>query len=184
MKIQKSTEYDQIKVMLNKMRSLNETKNIKSNFILEQNETSPTSDSEEPPTDYDSDVSKEQYDNIEVINDVEVKLISTDKMDTELKQDEKTQISQLIDSFRQQVSQISELDPGITISEKQIRLDGTITEMEINFVLIAGEDSGLYLNNEMLSIEDETIEMFNKLLKFKQQFITGLEPLIRDRMTS
>jgi hypothetical protein len=184
MKIQKSTEYDQIKGMLNKIRNLNESKTKKTNFILEQGETSPIRDDNEIPSDYDSDATKEQYDNIEVINDVEVKLLSTDEDDIELKPDEKTQISQLIDSFRQQVSQISELEPGLTITEKQIRLDGSLNETEINFVLIAGEDSGLYINGDMLTIEETTIEMIDKLFKFKQQFITALEPLIRERMSS
>ena len=173
----KVTEYDQIKGMLNKMRNLNESKHINKMQINENEEIEKTQPSS-------SDFDKEQYDNIEVINDVEVKLLSTDKEDISLKPDEKESITQLIDSFRQQVSQIAELDPGFTISERQIRLDGTITDLEINFVLIAGEDAGLYINSDMLSIENETIQMLEKISKFYPTFVTAMEPLIRDRMSS
>ena len=173
----KVNEYDQIKGMLNKLRNLNESKHINKSQINENEEI-------EKPEVSTTDFDKEQYDNVEVINDVEVKLISTDKEDVELKPEEKTSITQLIDSFRQQVSQIAELDPGFTVSEKQIRLDGTITDLEINFVLIAGEEAGLYINSDMLSIENETIQMLEKISKFYPTFVTAMEPLIRDRMSS
>ena len=171
----KKTEYDQIKGMLNTIRTLNESKNTNKNILKE---------------DIDSDVnpslesSKEQYDDVDVINDVEVKVLSTDKEDIELKDEERNTISQLIDNFRQQVSQLADLNPGLTITENQIRLDGTMTETEISFVFIIGEDNGLYFNGDMLNIEQETLDMFDKLLKFKPTFISEMEPLLRTRTNS
>lgn len=171
----KKTEYDQIKGMLNTIRTLNESKNTNKNILKE---------------DIDSDVnpslesSKEQYDDVDVINDVEVKVLSTDEEDIKLKDEERNTISQLIDNFRQQVSQLADLNPGLTITENQIRLDGTMTETEISFVFIIGEDSGLYFNGDMLNIEQETLDMFNKLLKFKPTFISEMEPLLRTRTNS
>lgn len=169
------TEYDQIKGMLNTIRTLNESKNTNKNILKE---------------DIDSDVnpslesSKEQYDDVDVINDVEIKVLSTDKEDIELKDEERNVISQLIDNFRQQVSQLADLNPGLTITENQIRLDGTMTETEISFVFIIGEDNGLYFNGDMLNIEQETLDMFDKLLKFKPTFISEMEPLLRTRTNS
>jgi len=177
MKTEKSTDYDQMRSMLNTMRKLNESKKFKSNLISEQEETP-------APTDFDADATEEQYDNIEVINDVEVKLLSTDKSDIELKPDEKEVISQLVDSFRQQVSQISELDPGFTITDKQVRLDGNATEMDINFTFIAGEDMGLYITSEMTLLDEKVMEFMTKLSKFYPTFTTSVEPLIRDRKTT
>jgi hypothetical protein len=161
--------------MLNTLRNLNESKNITKKTLNEDIETD-----EEPSL----DSSKEQFDDVEVINDVEVKILSTDQEDVKLKDDEKSSISQFIDSFRQQVSQLVELDPGITINENQIRLDGNMTETEISFTFIVGEESGLYINSDMLSVEQETLDMLGKLLKFKPTFITSMEPLLRTRRTS
>ena len=176
----KQTAYDEIKGMLNAMRTLNESKLTKNNSVLTEEEQ-PT----EPGDDVPSPESyQEKYDNVEVVNEVEVKLISTDQEDTKLQDDEKNSISQLIDSFRQQVAQLADLNPGFTIDEKQIRLDGSIPDLDINFVMIAGEEGGLYINSDMLPIENETLDMFEKLSKFKPTFISAMEPMLRDRRTT
>lgn len=161
-------EYDDTKRMLNKLRSLNESK--KSFRINEQFETQ---SSEEP-----------QNDDVTVINDVDVKLLSTDQMDMKLNDEQKNMLSSLIDSFREQVSQISELEPGLTLSERQIRLDGSIPDEDINFVLIAGEEAGLYINADMLKLEQETINVLTKLFRFEQPFKDAVEPILRQRQNN
>lgn len=181
MSTKKQTAYDQIKGMLNTMRTLNESKLSKGTSIL----TEDVEPQMEPGDDVPSpESSQEKYDNIEVVNEVEVKLISTDQEDVKLKEDEKNSISQLIDSFRQQVAELGDLNPGFTIDERQIRLDGSIPDMDINFVLIAGEESGLYINSDMLPIESETLEMLTKLSKFEPTFVSSMEPMLRDRRTT
>lgn len=183
--MKKTNQYDEIKGMLNKMRTLNESKTLNNKGIITEDMESGDNPQEPSTENPNVDANKEQFDNVEVVNDVEVKLISTDQEDIKLKEDEKNSISQIIDSFRQQVSQLADLDPGLTISEQQIRLDGNMTDnTDISFVFIAGEDSGLYVNGDMLSIDNETIEMLGKLLKFQPTFVTAMEPLIRDRRTS
>jgi hypothetical protein len=119
-----------------------------------------------------------------VINDVDVKLISTDSTDLKLMEDQKNSISTLIDSFRNEVSQIADLKPGLMINETQIRLDGSIPDMDINFVFIVGDEPGLYINADMLEINNEIIVQFGKLVKFEQTFKTSMEPMLRQRKTN
>ena len=175
-----TTGYDATKKMLNTLRKLDESRSTSYNLIKENdefNQQPEPQDTEAPQEDMSNDVT--------VVNDVDVKLMSGDDMDLKLMDDQKNAISGIIDNFRQQVSQLAELDPGFTISEQQIRLDGNMTdETEIGFVFIAGEESGLYVNGDMLSIDEKTIEMLGKLLKFQPTFVTAMEPLIRDRRTS
>ncbi|MFN9953481.1 MAG: hypothetical protein ACK55I_10295, partial [bacterium] len=99
----KNTGYDDIKGMLKTLRSLNETVYAKKSLTEETEEVQQPTDNTQS---VDNSAEKKQYDNIEVVNDVDVKLLSTDKEDTQLKQEEKTSISQIVDSFIQQVSQI------------------------------------------------------------------------------
>ena len=165
--------YDEIKGMLNTMRHLSES-SLNKKRLIESEE----SETIEP---VNNDATQEQYDDIVVVNDVDVKLLSTDKLDIELKDEEKSNISQLIDSFRQEVYQIPNLSPGFTINENQIRLDGSIDENEINFVFVAGQNSGLYINSDMLKIDIETLQMLEKLMKFERTFMTTIEPLVRTR---
>jgi hypothetical protein len=165
--------YDETKKMLNILRGFNTTK---SKSIHEQ------VDLEQPQRQDDPRVSdKPVKDDITVINDVDVKMLSTDEMDMELLDEQKNQISTIIDSFREQVSQISNLEPGFTLSKSQVRLDGSLPDEDINFVLIAGEESGLYINADMLKLEEDTLIVLQKLQKFEMVFKDGLEPIIRQR---
>lgn len=165
------TGYDETKKMLNTLRKLNENKTSNS-VIKEQQEVSQQVEPEQ--------TQKQESDFI-IINDVEVKMLSTDEMDMELKDDQKETISNLIDNFRQQVSQIVDFDPGMTINQKQIRLDGVLTDEDISFVLIAGEESGVYINADMLKLETEVGNALEKLVKFQETFKTSMEPLITQR---
>jgi hypothetical protein len=119
-----------------------------------------------------------------VINDVEVKLNSPDEADMTLQDSQKTAISQLIDNFKQQVSQITDFNPGITMTQDQVRLDGTLTDQDISFVFIAGKDAGVYINADMLKLEQEVANELEKLAKFQETFETAMNPLIQERKTN
>jgi hypothetical protein len=176
MKTNNKTEYDQIKGMLNTMRNLKESKtNLKTNILLEQG--SKNSDNE-----IDPESNTEKFDNIEIINKVEIKIMSTDKNEVKIQEDEKKSISDMIDTFRTQVYQLVDLNPGLTIDSNQIRLDGSIEDLDLNFVYIVGDDSGLYINSEMLQIEDETIKMLEKLFDFVETFNLTIEPILSRRL--
>lgn len=160
--------YDDTKKMLNTLRRLNESRTSFGSVLREQSEIN-------------QDNIKPDNDEVTVVNDVDVKMISNDNMDLKLMDDQQTQISTLIDSFRNEVSQLAELKPGITMKPNQIRLDGSFPDIGVNFVIIAGDESGLYINADMLKIEQETTDQIQKLLKFEETFKTSMEPMIRDR---
>jgi hypothetical protein len=160
----KNIGYDETKKMLNIMRNLTEsTRNSK---ILKEEEI--------PQTD-------KMEDNIDVINDVDIKMLSSDNADMKLTDNQKNALSGLVDSFREQVSQLANLEPGFTINMNQIRLDGSIPDVDVNFVLISGEESGFYLNADMLKVEDETLNTIQKLIKFHLAFEDAVNPIIRER---
>lgn len=170
--------YDQTKKMLNTLRNLNESKS--SNRTLSEQVDPQTAQSQDPLGPEDQ-ATKEHEKGFIVINDVEVKMLSSDDADLELTDEQKESISGLIDNFKQQVSQIVEFQPGMTINPTQIRLDGKLTDEDVNFVLIAGEDSGTYINAEMLKLENNVGQILEKLVKFEETFKSSLEPLIQNR---
>ena len=157
--------------MLKTIRTLTESKTSNRSINEVEEFESPLSD----------EASKEQKNDITVINNVDVKLLSTDQTDMELNDNQKTTISTLIDNFKQQVSQIAEFDPGITMNQDQIRMDGSLPDEDINFVFIAGVDSGVYINADMLKLEQNVATALEKLAKFNETFKTSLEPLINQR---
>ena len=160
--------YDDTKKMLNTLRKLNENR-TSFNVIREQSESQEVQPQEPQEKDFT------------VINDVEVKLLSSDPADMNLMDDQKTAISTLIDNFRQQVEQIVDFKPGMSINPDQVRLDGTLTNEDISFVFIAGKESGVYINADMLKLEQNTATALEKLVKFQETFETSMEPLITQR---
>ncbi len=161
--------YDDTKKMLNTLRKLNENRTFSNNILREEIETQQLQNQEPQEKDFT------------VINDVEVKLLSGDPADMNLLDDQKTAISTLIDNFRQQVDQIVEFKPGMSINPDQVRLDGTLTNEDISFVFIAGKESGVYINADMLKLEQNTATALEKLVKFQSTFETSMEPLLTQR---
>jgi hypothetical protein len=174
--MQKKTknDYDVMKGMLKTMRTLTESK-TSTRTINE------VAEFESPAVDQADENLKND---IIVVNDVEVKMNSSDDEDLKLQDSEKTAISQLIDNFKQQVSQIADFHPGISMTPDQIRLDGTLTDQDISFVFIAGKDSGAYINADMLKLEQEIANELEKLAKFQETFETAMNPLIQERNTN
>ena len=166
------TDYDVTKSMLKTIRSLTESKSYKTPINEE------TSTGQQMP---DMGTTQELKSDVAVINDVEVKLNSSDKADLKISDTDKNAISQLIDGFSQQVSQIVEMEPGMTISKDQIRLDGYLTDEDVHFVFIAGKDSGIYINAEMLKLEQNVATVLEKLAKFQEVFQSAMDPLIKER---
>jgi hypothetical protein len=156
--------------MLNTLRKLNENKRTVGNILKE--------DDQETPTIGDNTDIK---DDITVINDVDVKIISSDEMDMKISEEDKTSISGLIDNFKSQVSNLVDFEPGITITKEQIRLDGSITDQDVDFVFIAGEENGIYINADMLKIETDIIDIVTKLEKFNETFSTTMNNIITKR---
>lgn len=174
----KTIGYDETKDLLNKIRFFNE-KSIKGHNFIKEDINDPTLNTQ---SDTDTNTSTEkQFDDFTVINDVSVKILTPDQEDLEVTDEQKTSISQLIDNFKQQVSQIVEFDPGMTISENQIRLDGRLTDEDIGFVLISGNEAGTYLNLDMVKLSPNVRTAIEKLLKFEMTFKSAMDPLIPQR---
>jgi hypothetical protein len=171
MQMKMKTDYDVTKNMLKTIRTITESKLSKQSINEVAEFESTLSDN----------ASQEQKNDVTVINNVDVKLLSTDQSDMTLSEVQKTTISGLIDNFKQQVSQIAEFDPGMTINQDQIRLDGYLPDEDINFVFIAGTESGVYINADMLKLEQNVATALEKLAKFDETFKTSIEPLINQR---
>jgi len=105
------SNYDQTKKMLNTLRRINESNKIYGNILREDEQEIPTVDN-----------NTDTQDDITVINDVDVKIVSSDEIDMKISEEDKTSISGLIDNFKSQVSNLVEFDPGLTITQEQIRL--------------------------------------------------------------
>jgi hypothetical protein len=174
----KMNEYDDNKRMLNIVRNIqeNQKKKIQESYIkILKEQREPIEDQPIGKTD-----SKEKK-NVENINGVDVYIDSTDDMDLEINPDEKSKISQLIDDFKKDVSELNDL-MRITIQPNSFKFEGKIITNNLEFVFSAGADSGLDLTNAtMLKIDDNVLEMINKLKLFLNKFNSVAEELLSYR---
>ena len=154
--------YDGIKRMLNTMRTLSE--NTASKATLKEEE-------------------QEKVNNLVIGNNVEIKVHSTDQADLEVTEEEKNALNQLIENFKSQVSELATFDEGFNIYTNSVRLDGSIGE-DFGFVYIAGDDRGLYVNTDMLKIDNETALVFDKLNKFQHTYEDVVNEMINTRKTN
>ena len=154
--------YDSTKKMLNTLRNLNES-TLKKRSLNEQEET------------------KELKDNVTVVDGVEVRMIASTDEDLQLDDQQKKTIGDVISNFGTQVSDLGDLRPGITIQSNQVRLDGKLPDVELDFVIIAGEAKGTYLNTAMLKTSYDLLEAIQKLMKFEDVFADSMNDLITQR---
>lgn len=183
--MQKNTtnSYDEIKGMLNTMRKFN--KPTSHSNLREQPEAqgTPITDNPQPnqqPTEPQQGGGEEKKD-FTIINGVEVHFNSTDTQDLQMKDDEKTKVSALIDAFRNEVSEIAELGKMMVYPDS-VKLDGTIGNFNISFTFSAGDDNGVYVSNaSLLKLSNEVMDVLNKLKRFEMKFTDEMNNLILNR---
>lgn len=161
--------YDQTKSMLNMMRKkINESKQNSLNFLNEQEN--------------DQYNNQDIKDDISVINDVDIKLISGDGVDLKLMDDQKAEISTVVDGFKNDVSMNVDFEPGFSLTPNQIRLDGKLLDNDLTFVLISGNEAGVYINAEMLKLDVNSANTLEKLVKFyENSFKNPMNSLLDQR---
>jgi len=157
------SNYDNTKKMLNTLRNLTESTFKQAPLLREQEEN------------------KDLKDEITIIDGIEVRLIASTEEDLKLDEPQKKVLGDVINNFGTQVSDLGDLRPGITIQSNQVRLDGTLPDVGLDFVIIAGVNKGTYLNTAMLKTSYELLESIEKLIKFEDVFADAVNDLISER---
>ena len=171
-----TNSYDEIKGMLNTMRRFNKPTSYSN--LREQPELNGTPITDNPQQPEQSGEEKKDF---TIVNGVEIHFNSTDSEDLQMKDDEKTKVSALIDAFRNEVSEIAELGKMMVYADS-VKLDGVIGSFNISFTLSAGDDNGVYVtNSSMLKLSNEVMEVLNKLKRFEMKFTDEMNNLILTR---
>jgi hypothetical protein len=151
-----NTGYDAIKKMLNTLRTISEN------------------------TTASKTLNEEKINTLVIGNNVEVKVHSDDQQDLKIGDEEKNSLNQLIENFKTQVYELATFEEGFNIYQNSVRLDGSI-DNDLTFVFIAGQDRGLYINANMLKLDNEMAQIIDKLSKFQHTFEDVVNELIETR---
>jgi len=170
-------EYDEIKLLLKRTK-----------MLLEQPETTNLGKSIENKI--KDDTSGENEINAEKVKKDKTKtyrisggllsLHGKDKKDIELTSDEKIAFQETMDEFVNDVSDLTEYGV-LNVYQNEVQWSGLIIDLDIEFFFSVGEKNGVYINGDMIKLDEKLVEVSNKLTSFYDKFKAKWAKIISTR---
>lgn len=160
-------EYDELKSLLKKSR-----------ILMEQPEAVNLAKSIESEIDTDVEMDDETVDTEKVKKDKSktyrisgglLTMHGKDKKDLELTTEEKTAFQETMDEFVDEVSDLSDFGV-LNVYSNEVQWSGKVIDMDIEFFYSIGENNGVYVNGDMIKLDDKLTEMISKLTSFYDKF--------------
>jgi hypothetical protein len=159
-------QYDEIKMLLKKSRLLQEqlgpinmAKSIEDN--IEQDE--------EQETEVDVDKVKKDKSKTYRISGGLLTLHGKDKKELELTNDEKQSYQETMEEFVNEVSDLSDFGV-LNVYSNSVQWSGKIVDADVEFFYSIGENNGVYINGDMIKLDQELVDLTNKLKSFFEKF--------------
>ena len=74
-----------------------------------------------------------------------------------------------MDEFVEEVSDFVDFNT-LNVYKNNVEWSGKLIDEDIEFIFTIGEDSGIYINGDMIKVDSEFLTMINKLQQFYQKF--------------
>jgi len=168
-------EYDEIKNLLKKSKLLFEQQTNNIAKSVEDN--------------IDDDISDDNVDTEKVKKDKSktyrisgglLTLHGKDKKDLELTTEEKTSYQETMDEFVTDVSDLSDFGV-LNVYENEVQWSGKVIDFDLEFFFSIGEENGVYINGDMIKLDDKLTELITKLTSFYEKFKTKWAKIISVR---
>ena len=91
------------------------------------------------------------------------------KNDLDITTDEKTAFQETMDEFVDEVSDLVDFNT-LNVYPNNVDWSGKVIDQDIEFTFTIGEDSGIYINGDMIKVDADFLEMLNNLQQFYQKF--------------
>ena len=191
--------YDEIKSLLNASRkilggNLNETQNRdilrKHNLIMEQPleaemDTEEMEEKNSEPKKKDSeDIGKprDKQKGYKIQGNVLI-LHGSDESDLELTTDEKNAFVESVDEFRNEVAELVEFGK-MNVFNENVEWNGKVLELNLEFFYTINEPNGIYVNGDMVKLDQDYVEMIDKLQKNYEKFKAKWSKIVASRQKS
>lgn len=171
-----NNSYDEIKKLLkasNNMLKRNINEDIKKSYgiITEQDDITdkinPIEDTEKTIEDEEKPKNNKQQ-SYRISGGV-LALHGRDSMDLELTTDEKIAFQETMDEFIEQVSDLVDFET-LNVYDTDVEWGGKIIDFDVEFYFAIGENNGIYINGEMLKVDENFLNMLNKLQTYYEKF--------------
>ena len=92
-----------------------------------------------------------------------------DKKDVELSTDEKISFQETMDDFVNEVSDLSDFGT-LNLYPENVDWSGRVIDFDLEFYFSIGENNGVYINGDMIKLDENLVELVNKLTTFYEKF--------------
>ena len=158
-------EYDELKTLLKRARMLTEQAGMNNMAKSIENNI----ESDEASDEIDTDEVKKDKSKTYRISGGLLTLHGKDKTDLELTTDEKTSYQETMDEFVTDVSDLSDFGV-LNVYSNEVQWSGKVIDFDLEFFFSIGENNGVYVNGDMIKLDDKLTELVGKLTSFYEKF--------------
>lgn len=124
---------------------------------------------EEQETEVDVDKVKKDKSKTYRISGGLLTLHGKDKKELELTNDEKQSYQETMEEFVNEVSDLSDFGV-LNVYSNSVQWSGKIVDADVEFFYSIGENNGVYINGDMIKLDQELVDLTNKLKSFFEKF--------------
>jgi len=89
--------------------------------------------------------------------------------DLDITTDDKIAFQETMDEFVEEVSDLVDFN-SLNVYPNNVEWSGRLIDEDLEFIFTIGEDSGIYVNGEMIKLDDDFLTTINKLQQYYQKF--------------
>lgn len=171
--------YDEIKSLLKKSRMIFEQTDMNGETdqqidIAKDIETKITQDAES-----DEKSPKDKVQKYRVSGGI-LALHGKYKTDLDITSDDKIAFQQTMEEFVDEVSDLADFNT-LNVYPNNVEWSGKIIDEDIEFIFSIGEDSGIYIQGDMIKVDQNFIDLVNKLQSFYEKFKSKWSKILAGR---
>ena len=102
------------------------------------------------------------------------------KTNTDITTDDKLAFQETMDEFVEEVSDLVDFNT-LNVYPNNVDWSGKIIDKDIDFTFTIGENSGTYIKGEMLTVDEDFLELIKKLQQFYQKFKSKWSRILASR---
>lgn len=174
-------EYDELKSLIKRSRMLMEqpeatnlAKSIENKIQDDETEY------EDANQEVDTETVKKDKSKTYRISGGLLTLHGKEKQDLELTTEEKTAFQETMDEFVDEVSDLSDFGV-LNMYPNDVQWSGKVIDFDLEFFYSIGENNGVYINGDMIKLDDKLTELVNKLTSFYEKFKSKWAKVISTR---
>jgi hypothetical protein len=92
-----------------------------------------------------------------------------DRNELDITSDEKLAFQETMDEFIEEVSDLVDFNT-LNVYPNNVEWSGKLIDEDIDFIFTIGEDSGVYINGQMIKMDEDFMTTINKLQQYYQKF--------------